>query len=542
MKKRQNRFPNYLWSIAMLLWLVSSCSQNTSKKTEMTYDMAIKDQSQSYISAPPVPSMPEEPISGESYQDIPESRFMKTEEEPFSTFSIDVDRASYSNIRRFLNTNQLPPAQAVRLEEMINYFDYEYKQPSGSQPFAVNTEMTDCPWNAKHRLVRIGLQGKDIKPARIPSSNLVFLIDVSGSMEEDDKLPLLQKSFHLLVNQLRKEDYVSIVVYAGAAGLVLPPTSGSEKNTILSALDNLKAGGSTAGGEGLKLAYKVAKQNYIPKGNNRIILATDGDFNVGVSSDDEMKTLVETERQKGVFMSVLGFGTGNYQDSKMEIIADNGNGNYFYIDSEKEANKIFVQELQGILLTIAKDVKIQMAFNPQTVKSYRLMGYENRILSKEDFTNDKKDAGEIGAGHTVTALYEIEMNDNLVAANSKGKKADLLKKESFSSGDLFSLRLRYKQPDAETSQEIVYKKDTRSVAFADASTDMKFASSIAGFGMLLKDSQHKGNLTYERVIEIAGNAKGTDPNGYRAEAIELIKKAAELSHHVAESIKTDELR
>ena len=535
MKNLKTRLPGFVLGLASLMLLATSCSEKK-KSADMAdahYDMSLKSL--------PAPAQPE-PVSDESYQDVPESRFVQAAQEPFSTFSIDVDKAGYANLRRFLNAGQLPPQQAVRLEEMINYFEYNYKQPSGKEPFAVQTEMADCPWNDKHKLVQIGLQGRDIKPARLPNSNLVFLIDVSGSMDEEDKLPLLKKSFGLLVTQLGKEDYVSIVVYAGAAGLVLPPTSASEKNTIFKALEDLHAGGSTAGGEGLLLAYKTARQNYLPKGNNRIILATDGDFNVGVSSDEAMKSLVETERKNGVFLSVLGFGTGNYQDSKMETIADNGNGTYFYIDTEKEAEKVFVKELRGTLFTIAKDVKIQLAFNPETVKSYRLLGYENRMLAKEDFKNDKKDAGEIGAGHTVTALYEVELAGKGSMKNTNLKKAEALAKERFSSGELFSLRLRYKQPDAETSQEIVYKKDTKMTDFAQASADLRFSAAIAGFGMLLRDSKFKGNLTYEKVIALAENAKGTDAAGYRAEAIGLMKKAQELSNQAATTVKSDALR
>ncbi len=348
-----------------------------------------------------------EAFNTEEYDGIVENRFLKVTDNPLSTFSIDVDAASYSNVRRFLNDGALPPAGAVRIEEMINYFHYDYPQPRGEDPFSINTEIADCPWSQDNRLVLIGLQGKRIPTENLPPSNIVFLIDVSGSMNEPNKLPLVQQSMKMLTEQLREQDRVAIVVYAGNAGLVLPATSGANKQAISNAIDRLEAGGSTAGGAGIKLAYEIAKNNYLPKGNNRVILCTDGDFNVGASSDDEMERLIEQERKSGVFLTVLGYGMGNYKDSKMQKLADKGNGNHAYIDNLNEAKKVLVSEFGGTLFTIAKDVKLQIEFNPEKVQAYRLIGYENRLLNKEDFNNDQKDAGELGSGHTVTALYEV---------------------------------------------------------------------------------------------------------------------------------------
>ncbi|MCL4144443.1 UNVERIFIED_CONTAM: hypothetical protein GTU68_009512, partial [Idotea baltica] len=394
-------------------------------------------------------------------------------------------------MRRFINRGQLPPKDAVKIEELINYFGYDYDSPNGKHPFAVNHEVSVAPWNPKHQLVHIGLQGEKIETDNLPAANLVFLLDVSGSMNSHDKLPLLKKSLKLLVNEMRPEDKVAIVVYAGAAGEVLPSTSGKEKDKILSALENLSAGGSTAGGAGIKLAYKIAKQNFIKNGNNRIILATDGDFNVGASSDKAMEDLVEEKRDEGVFLTVLGFGTGNYKDSKMEILADKGNGNHAYIDNILEAKKVLVNEFGGTLFTIAKDVKIQVEFNPATVQAYRLIGYENRKLNDEDFNNDKKDAGELGAGHTVTALYEIIP----VGVKSNFKPLDELKyqkteprKVSGNTTDLMTVKLRYKKPDGDKSillEQVIRKK---SVSLEKSSLNLRWSAAVAGFGMLLRDS------------------------------------------------------
>ncbi len=470
--------------------------------------------------------------SNESYAEINENGFHAPWKNPFSTFSIDVDAASYSNMRRFINRGQLPPKDAVKIEELINYFGYDYEAPRGKHPFAVNHEVSVAPWNPKHQLVHIGLQGEKIETDNLPASNMVFLLDVSGSMNAPDKLPLLKKSLKLLVNEMRPEDKVAIVVYAGAAGEVLPSTSGKEKGKILKALENLRAGGSTAGGAGIKLAYKIAKQNFIKNGNNRIILATDGDFNVGASSDKAMEDLIEEKRDQGVFLTVLGFGTGNYKDSKMEILADKGNGNHAYIDNILEAKKVLVNEFGGTLFTIAKDVKIQVEFNPATVQAYRLIGYENRKLNDEDFNNDKKDAGELGAGHTVTALYEIIP----VGVNSDFKPLDDLKyqqteprKVTGNTSDLMTVKLRYKKPDSDKSillEEVIRKE---SVSLSRSSLNLKWSAAVAGFGMLLRDSDYKGDLKYKDVIALARSAKGADDQGYRSEFIKLIETAELLT-------------
>ncbi|HEY8258893.1 MAG TPA: von Willebrand factor type A domain-containing protein [Gemmatimonadales bacterium] len=470
-----------------------------------------------------------EPWNTEAYARIEENRFLAAMTNPLSTFSIDVDAASYSNVRRFLSSGSLPPADAVRLEELVNYFTYRYPEPDGSDPFAVATEMGACPWAADHRLVRIGLQGKRIPTAKLPPSNLVFLIDVSGSMMSEDKLPLVKQAFRALVGELRPQDRVAIVVYAGAAGLVLPPTAGDDKRTILDALDRLEAGGSTAGGAGLRLAYDVAREHFLSEGNNRVILATDGDFNVGVSSDAEMIRLVEARRSEGTFLTVLGFGTGNLKDTKMEQMADKGNGHYAYIDTFREAQKVFVQEFGGTLFTIAKDVKIQVEFNPAKVQAYRLLGYENRLLAKEDFADDRKDAGELGAGHTVTALYEIVpvgaravalVDDSLVYQHVS------LSPRAARSSDIMTVRLRYKEPKGITSKLLTFRLGDREVEAG--SEDMRFASAVASFAMLLRDSDHKGTMTFDQVIDLARSARGADVEGYRGEFIGMVQAAKTL--------------
>lgn len=467
-------------------------------------------------------------LNTENYSTIRENGFKDAKSSPLSTFSIDVDNASYSNIRRYLNQGQLPPADAVRIEEMINYFNYAYPEPSGEHPFSVNSELGKCPWNENHYLMKIGLKGKNIDKSELPASNLVFLIDVSGSMSSPDKLPLLKRAFAMLVNELRAEDRVSIVVYAGAAGKVLDSTPGNKKQKILEALENLNAGGSTAGGEGLKLAYQIAHENQIKNGNNRIILATDGDFNVGVSSTSEMERLVEKERESGIFMSVLGFGTGNIQDDKMETIADKGNGNYSYIDNIQEARKVFISEFGGTLFTIAKDVKFQLEFNPKHVKSYRLLGYENRLLNNEDFNDDKKDAGEMGTGHTVTALYEIVP----VGAESTPSAVDPLKyqdttpaSEKFGN-ELLTVKLRYKDPQGNKSK--LLEQPVQNSMSEKTSDDFRFAAAVASFGMLLRTSEFKGSTTIDSILNLAKSAKGTDEEGYRAEFIQLVKTTADL--------------
>lgn len=467
-----------------------------------------------------------ENFNTEAYNSITENDFKNALLNPLSTFSIDVDAASYSNVRRFITNGQNPPADAVRIEEMINYFNYDYPQPKDEHPFSITTEMSNTPWNSKTKLVHIGLQGKNIDMSEIPTSNLVFLVDVSGSMEATNKLPLLKKSFNLLVDNLRENDRVAIVVYAGAAGLVLPSTSGSDKAKILEALNNLSAGGSTAGGAGIKLAYKVAQENFIKNGNNRIILATDGDFNIGASSDGEMTKLIEEKRKSGVYLTCLGFGMGNYKDSKMETLADKGNGNYAYIDNILEAKKVLVTEMGGTLFTIAKDVKLQLEFNPNKVESYKLIGYENRLLNAEDFNDDTKDAGELGAGHTVTALYEIVLKGEGIAPSVdplRYQKLTELAPKTVPSEELLTVKFRYKKPNEETSKLIVNHLTDHSVSLAKTSNNFRFSAAVAEFGLLLRNSKYKANANYKQVVELAKASKGTDEHGYRAEFIRLVE-------------------
>lgn len=467
----------------------------------------------------------------EEYRKIDDNGFKATDKDPLSTFSIDVDKASYSNARRFLTQGSLPPADAVRVEEFINYFSYSYPQPTGKEPFSINTRYLDCPWNSGHRLVHIGLQGREVKTENLPANNLVFLLDVSGSMESADKLPLLKSGLRLLVDQLRAEDRVSIVVYAGAAGVVLEPTAGNRKEVILAALDQLQAGGSTAGGEGIQLAYKMARQHYLKEGNNRVILATDGDFNVGVSSEGELVRLIEKERGDGVFLTVLGFGTGNIKDSHMEQLADKGNGNYAYIDNILEAKKTLVKEMGGTLLTIAKDVKIQIEFNPAKVKGYRLVGYENRLLNKEDFNDDKKDAGELGAGHTVTAIYEIipaGSDEMLASVDSLKYQPNVHRPVSFSN-EVMTVKLRYKLPTEDVSKLTTTVVADKLTGFDKAPEDVRFATAVASFGMLLRNSEYKGSTNYSTVLAQARSAKGKDEDGYRAEFIRLVEMAELLN-------------
>lgn len=462
----------------------------------------------------------------EEYDAINEIGFRDATKNPLSTFSIDVDAASYSNVRRFINNGQRPPKDAIRIEEMINYFDYDYGQPNGEHPFNVITEVSTAPWNTKHRLVHIGLQGKVIPTRDLPSSNLVFLIDVSGSMSDPNKLPLLKSSLKMLVEQLREQDHVAIVVYAGAAGLVLEPTSGANKKTIIDALDRLEAGGSTAGGEGIELAYAVAKKHFKANGNNRVILATDGDFNVGESSNASMERLIEQKRKDGIFLTVLGYGMGNYKDSKMEILADKGNGNYAYIDNITEARKVLVNEFGGTLFTIAKDVKLQIEFNPAHVKAYRLIGYENRMLANEDFNNDKKDAGELGSGHTVTALYEIVPIGVDTPVDGvdplKYQKPSAVAKNNYKD-ELLTIKLRYKQPDGDVSKLITHTLKDESVPLASTSDNFRWSAAVAGFGMILRESEYANRFTYDQVLQLATASKGKDAEGYRVEFVNLVK-------------------
>ncbi|MGV7105524.1 YfbK domain-containing protein [Flavobacterium sp. U410] len=460
----------------------------------------------------------------EDYGTLVENEFESPKQSPLSTFSIDVDNASYTNIRRFINNGQKVPKDAVRVEEMVNFFKYNYSQPKNNQPFAIHTEYSDCPWNENHKLLKIGLQGKEIPTDDLPNSNFVFLIDVSGSMNSTNKLPLLKESMKVLVNQLRKDDKVAIVVYAGAAGLVLPPTSGNKKETIINALDQLQAGGSTAGGAGIELAYKIAQENFIKNGNNRVILATDGDFNVGASSDNNMQRLIEEKRKSGVFLTCLGFGMGNYKDSKMETLADKGNGNYAYIDNIQEANRFLGKEFKGSMFAIAKDVKIQIEFNPKHVQSYRLIGYENRKLRPEDFKNDAIDAGELGSGHTVTALYEIipvGVKSNYLKEVDGLKYSNVSPTQNYSD-ELATIKFRYKKPDGEKSIEIVETIKDQTIELTKASDDFKFSSAVAWFGLKLRDSKLISKTAGDDIKTLASQGKSNDTEGYKAEFIRLV--------------------
>lgn len=549
---------------AMMLFFVSSCdqknstkSENNNKTSEVTVTDVKADEAKSAEPLPPPPpnsqsnkytevtvtskaeegTVAPEPekdefekqaFNTEDYDNIVENKFLAATQNPLSTFSIDVDEAAYSNVRRYLENGSMPPAGAVRIEEMINYFDYNYTKPDNGDPFAVITEIADCPWSPQHKLVHIGLQGKEIPVDNLPASNMVFLVDVSGSMDEPNKLPLVKASMKMLVDQLREKDKVAIVVYAGNAGLVLPSTNGTQKTKIKEAIDNLEAGGSTAGGEGIKLAYKTARENFIKDGNNRIILATDGDFNVGPSSDDELVRLVEQERKSGVFLSVLGYGMGNYKDSKMQQIADKGNGNHSYIDNINEAKKVLVNEFGSTLFTIAKDVKIQVEFNPVKVQAYRLVGYENRMLASEDFNDDAKDAGELGSGHTVTALYEIipvGVKDDFSKSVDPLKYQSNDKKVVSSSDEIMTIKLRYKKPDEDISKLIVHPVVDNQAALASTSDNFRFSAAVAEFGLLLRNSKYKQQASYQQVVNMAKGAKGADNNGYRSEFIRLVQSA-----------------
>ncbi|MEM9997184.1 MAG: von Willebrand factor type A domain-containing protein [Bacteroidota bacterium] len=483
---------------------------------------------------PGLPSM-----NREGYAAIDENPFKRVGDAPLSTFGIDVDVASYANVRRMLNDGVLPPIDAVRIEEFVNYFTYDYPDPESDAPFSVTSEVAVAPWQPAHRLVRVGLQGRRIDTDDLPPANLVFLLDVSGSMNSPNKLPLLKSALRLLVNELREEDTVAMVVYAGAAGVVLEPTSGADKETILGALDRLEAGGSTAGGQGLALAYQVARQQFDAEKNNRILLATDGDFNVGPSSDAEMLRLIERERESGVFLSVIGFGTGNLQDSKMETIADHGNGNYAYIDTIQEAQKVLVAQMGGTLFTIAKDVKLQVEFNPAAVAAYRLIGYENRLLADEDFNDDTKDAGDLGAGHSVTALYEVipvgadsPTLASLPTVDPLRYQQNITPEPDFEPSDtgdeLLFVKLRYKQPDGDTSQLLTHAVRPADTPMARASTDTQFAAAVAAFGMLLRESDNAGTTTFDTVLALARDGRGEDAHGYRGEFIRLVDTARVL--------------
>jgi len=474
------------------------------------------------------------PNNTEEYDKITENPFYDPVHTPLSTFSIDVDNASYSNVRRYLDDDMLPPKDAVRIEEMVNYFTYDYAQPRGEHPFSFKTEISECPWSKETKLLHIGLQGKSMGEEDQVPNNLVFLIDASGSMNTYNKLPLLKRSFSMLLEKLGPEDRVAIVAYAGAAGLVLESTKASKKEKILAALDNIHAGGSTAGGAGIELAYRIARENMKRNGNNRVILATDGDFNVGTTSREGILEIISEHSRKEIFLTICGYGMGNYKDGSMEEISNAGNGNYFYIDNIKEANKVFVNEFQANMFTIAKDVKIQIEFNPAVVKSYRLIGYENRVMADQDFNDDEKDAGELGAGHTVTALYEVvpvgsaygnkDIDDLKYQEN---KKSVSLPKDA--TGEICTIKFRYKPIGEEESKLIVVPVMDENISLIASSDDFRLSAAVAGFGMLLRDSKYRGDLQYEEVLALAKGALSSDKNGYRAEMIGLVQTAALLS-------------
>jgi Ca-activated chloride channel family protein len=470
-----------------------------------------------------------------TYDKVEENPFLTAATNPLSTFSIDVDTASYSNVRRFINTGSLPPKDAVRVEEMINYFTYDYKEPEGEKPFSIDLDATSCPWDPSHRLLRIGLKGREVANEKRPASNLVFLLDVSGSMTPSERLPLVKQAMRLLVDKLTENDRVAIVVYAGGSGLALKSTAGNDKEKIVRALEELQAGGSTNGAEGIELAYKVAADNFIKGGVNRVILATDGDFNIGVTNQGDLIRLIEAKAKNGVFLSVLGVGTDNLKDSTMQKLADKGNGNYAYLDSVEEARKVLVQQINGTLMTIAKDVKIQVEFNPAQVASYRLIGYEKRLLRKEDFNNDKVDAGEIGAGHTVTALYEVvPAGAGTTDPAASVPPVDPLKygtnatKTTNGSAEMVTVKLRHKKPEGDVSELTEKSFVDNGSKFENAAPDLKFAAAVAEFGMLLRDSQYKGKASFGAIAEWAEEGKGRDAAGYRAGFIEMVRKAGKL--------------
>ncbi|ATL44563.1 von Willebrand factor type A domain-containing protein [Elizabethkingia sp. HX WHF] len=465
-------------------------------------------------------------VSKEEYPEFTENSFESPATAPLSTFSVDVDKAAYSNIRRMISYGQTVPKDAVRIEEMINYFPYNYPQPTDQHPFSISTEYSIAPWNPKHKLLKIGLQGKNLDLGKAPKSNLVFLVDVSGSMDQENKLPLLKKSLALMTEKLSSEDKVTLVAYAGSAGLVLPATPGSDKKKILEAIDRLSAGGSTAGGAGIQLAYKIARENLIKNGNNRVVIATDGDFNVGISSRKDLTSLIEEERKSGVFLTCLGYGMGNYKDTTLETLAKAGNGNYAYIDNLQEANKFLVKEFAGTMYTIAKDVKIQIEFNPQNVRAYRLIGYENRLLKDEDFVNDAIDAGEIGAGHQVTALYEIipaGTEDEFSPKNINLKYSKKTETANNFGKELATIKFRYKKPDGDKSIEIIKNIDNRNIALSNTSDDFRFAADVAWFGMKLRDSQYLKDKETKSILNLGKSAAKYDPDSYRNEFLKLVE-------------------
>lgn len=466
----------------------------------------------------------------ESYNAITENGFISSTNDPLSTFSIDVDTASYANIRRFINGGSLPPVGAVRIEEMVNYFNYSYPQPTGDAPIAISTELGPSPYNEGYSLVKIGVKAKNIETEKLPPSNLVFLIDVSGSMQADNKLSLLKKSMKLLVSKLDEQDRVSIVVYAGSDRIVLQPTSGDKQREIITAIDSLTSGGSTHASSGIETSYKLAKQVFMPLGNNRVILASDGDFNVGTTSQGELQKLIETKREDGIYLTVLGFGMGNYHDDTMEILADKGNGNYAYIDSLLEAKKVLIKEMGGTLFTIANDVKIQVEFNPTKIGAYRLIGYENRALADEDFKDDKKDAGEIGVGHTVTALYELIPTGHKSIPKVDALKYQKVSKSENSSKELLTVKLRYKPKGKKSSKQISQVVLPSTKTLAQMSDDFRFAATVAGYGMLLKDSQYVEKFSWDDCLDLLKQSRGADKEGYRAELLRIVEMSQLLKN------------
>ena len=500
------------------------------EEVEITSDEAALMEPSANATSKMILSSPPQQRNAETYKEIKENSFVAVAQQPVTTFSADVDRAAYANVRRIIGYGQIPPKDAVRIEEMVNYFDYDYPAPEegSASPLRVSPELAPAPWNPNHLLLRIGLQAKKIDLAQAPPSNIVFLIDVSGSMDEENKLPLLQSSFKMLLGQLRPDDKVAIVTYANGTKVALPSTRVKDKEKIIKVLDNLYASGGTSGGKGIQLAYEQAQKSFIKNANNRIILATDGDFNIGINNTTDLEKFIEKQRESGIYMSVLGFGMGNYRDDMAETIADKGNGNYAYIDNITEAKKVLVNELSGTLFAVAKDVKLQLEFNPKYVKEYKLIGYENRMLANEDFTNDKKDAGEIGAGHTVTALYELVPSDGKVAQSLRYQSQEL--NEKGKGNELGFLKIRYKDPkvkdakSVEITEPLVFNKK----ALKETSTDYRFAASVAEFGILLRDNSNKANATYDQVIELAEGAIGKDPEGYRKEFVRLVKSVKML--------------
>jgi Ca-activated chloride channel homolog len=525
-KTKKNIFRNIANAgIILVLSILSfSCSSSGNQKT-------MTDQCVSMlVMAPSKEKIELKESNTEEYDMINENPFLSALQNPLSTFSIDVDKAAYSNIRRFLDGNELPPKDAVRIEEMINYFSYNYPQPTDKHPFSINTETAVCPWNKEHLLLHIGLQGKKLDYEHLKPSNLVFLLDVSGSMEDENKLPLVKKSMEIMVKNLQPTDQVSIAVYAGAAGIILTPTPVSEKDKILDALNSLNAGGSTAGGEGIELAYDIALKNLFKNGNNRVVLCTDGDFNVGTSSTSELVRIIQEKRKQGIYLTICGFGMGNYKDGRLEQISNAGNGNYFYIDNYQEAEKVFSRELRANLFTIAKDVKIQVEFNPSLVKGYRLIGYENRMMKNEEFNDDLKDAGELGAGHTVTALYEIVP----ISASTKIPDTDSLKYQKTTisvqsnTNEMVTIKFRYKPIDSESSNLITNAVTNDKQNFENSSENFRFSAAVAAFGMLLRDSEFKGNTTFnmiKNILDKTHNDNDVDKN----EFVQLVEKAEELS-------------